>query len=281
MIEIGNCGFDSIHQTAFGIRRPKGSPDYVLLLIKTEAYFEECGVTRDLPANTAILYEKNTYVHYGSKKPYYCNDWLHFMPEESDQGFLRSLSIPFNTPLQLPHFGRLSELARFIVLDKLAGPPYCLQSIDALMRALLYSLASQLCRPADAAASHRNYETLNQLRMSITNAPNKKWSIEAMADLAHMSPSYLQHLYKELFGIACMQECINARLNHARSYLRTTDMPIRTVALLCGYDNETHFMRQFKKFEHMTPSQYRREHQGHLTNTMDNTKENETTLKGD
>ena len=261
MIEIGICGYGSVHQTAFGIRRPKGSPDYVLLLIKTESYYEADDVFYDLPANTAILYEKDTYVHYGSKKPYYCNDWIHFTLADEDLEFLLSLKIPFNTPMTLPYLNQLSEFVRLIVLYKHSGQQYSPQTMDATMKALLYSVASHNYIATDAIMSQKHYETLNMLRLAINNSPNKEWTIKTMANMVHMSPSYMQHQYKELFGITCIQECINARIQCACSYLRTTDMSIQMVALLCGYNNETHFMRQFKKSEKMTPSEYRNRYQ--------------------
>ncbi len=257
MIEIGLCGYGAVHQTAFSIRRPKGSPDYVLLLIKTESYYDKHGQVYDLPANTAILYNKDTYVHYGSKKPYYCNDWIHFTLSGEDLDFLLSLDIPFHTPIILPTLNQLSEFVRLIVLNKHSDRPHRIQIMDATMKALLYSVASQKCTAADTVMAHKNYEILNKLRMDINNSPNKEWAIKTMAKTVHMSPSYMQHMYKELFGITCIQECINARIKCACSYLRTTDMSIHMVALLCGYNNETHFMRQFKKSEQMTPSEYR------------------------
>lgn len=39
-------------------------------------------------------------------------------------------------------------------------------------------------------------------------------------------------------------------------------MSIRSLADFCGYENELHFMRQFKKFVGMTPSQYRLANKG-------------------
>ena len=261
MIEIGACGYSSVHQTAFAIRRPKGSPDYVLLLIKTESYYEERGIIRDLPANIAVLYNKNTYVHYGSHKPYYCNDWIHFTLSGDDSDFLASLHIPFNTPMILPQLNQLSEFVRLVVLNQHSGYSCSRQIMDATMKALLYSISAQTGIASNSIMTNKNYDMLNQLRMEIHNSPNKRWTIETMTKLVHMSPSYMQHQYKKMFGITCIQECILARIRHACFYLRTTDMPVHMVALLCGYDNETHFMRQFKKSEHMTPSEYRSRYQ--------------------
>lgn len=39
MITVGHCGYDSRHRTRLEMRRPGGTPDYTLLLIKTEAFF--------------------------------------------------------------------------------------------------------------------------------------------------------------------------------------------------------------------------------------------------
>lgn len=156
MIEIGICGYGSVHQTAFGIRCPKGSPDYVLLLIKTESYYENDGIFYELPANTAILYNKDTYVHYGSKKPYYCNDWIHFNLAGEDLDFLLSLEIPFNTPMTLPNLNHLSEYVRLIVLNKHQKQRYSPQTIDATMRALLYSVASQKMIATDTIMTQKN-----------------------------------------------------------------------------------------------------------------------------
>lgn len=84
------------------------------------------------------------------------------------------------------------------------------------MRTLLYSLASQLLSSPDEAMENKYYSAMNELRMSILNTPHKKWTIEAMAELVHISPSYLQHLYRELFGVSCIQDVIQARLKSAR-----------------------------------------------------------------
>jgi len=37
-----------------------------------------------------------------------------------------------------------------------------------------------------------------------------------------------------------------------------SDLPIKEISNLCGYKNEVHFMRQFKKLTTLTPTEYRR-----------------------
>lgn len=45
MITVGHCGYDSKHRTHLEMRRPCGTPDYTLLLVKTNAFFSIKGGT--------------------------------------------------------------------------------------------------------------------------------------------------------------------------------------------------------------------------------------------
>lgn len=257
MISVFNCGYDSRHQKPLDMLRPEGSLDYTLLLIKTGAFYEYERTYTDLPPNTVLFYDKHAYVHYGCHTSNYNDDWIHFDLEEEDLPFFTDLKIPFNTPVSLSYVGQLSEYTRLIVMEKHSAQPCRRQILDSLMRTLLYSLSSQIHAQPDRAASHKYYAVMNGLRVSILNAPHRKWTVQSMSESVHLSPSYFQHLYKELFGTSCMQDVISARLKNACFYLRTTEMSIQSLAGFCGYDNEFHFMRQFKKYNHMTPSQYR------------------------
>ncbi|MFV0341405.1 MAG: helix-turn-helix transcriptional regulator [Anaerocolumna sp.] len=212
MIAVTNCGHDSRHRTKFQIQCKNGVPNYILLLVKTEAFFDICGTIKNTKPNMIIIFDKNTYTHYGCEKDYYNDDWIHFdfIEEES---LVETLQLPLNQPIYLPYIITLSNYVRILVQE-----------------------------------SHGN---------SIHNAPHHQLSIDHIAESVHMSPSYFQHLYKNIFHISCIQEVIHARIERAKFYLTTTDMTIKTLSEFCGYKNELHFARQFKKKVGLTPSQYR------------------------
>ena len=48
------------------------------------------------------------------------------------------------------------------------------------------------------------------------------------------------------------------RMAYAARQLSTTDQPIEGVAEACGIDNLSHFYREFKKYNQLTPGQYRK-----------------------
>ena len=50
------------------------------------------------------------------------------------------------------------------------------------------------------------------------------------------------------------------RINHARKLLATTDMKIFDIAEACGFYDQSHFIRTFKRIRRQTPAQYRRAH---------------------
>lgn len=58
MITVGHCGYDSKHRTHLEMRRPCGTPDYTLLLVKTNAFFSIKGERVLTLPGTVILYDK-------------------------------------------------------------------------------------------------------------------------------------------------------------------------------------------------------------------------------
>ncbi len=256
MITVTNCGHDSRHKTKFCMLRKSGVPNYILLLVKTDAFFEFDGKLIPTAPNMAILFDRNTYTHYESAGDFYNDDWIHF--DFIDEPlFLDALHIPFNQPIYLPQMNSLSNYIRLLVKECHSESFHQEQMKDCLMRLLLYNLDSLIVSHPSGSKNDRYYPIINALRMNIHNTPHRNWTVDMMAESVHISPSYFQHLYKEFFHISCMQEVILARIERAKFYLSTTDIPVKVLSDLCGYESDLHFIRQFKKKEGLTPTQYR------------------------
>lgn len=260
MIKVNVCGYDSMHKMALDSVYPNGYDDYTLLLVKTESFFEIDGVITDMPPNTLIIYKPYSYIHYGCKEPHYNDNWIHFELHGEDEDFLERLELPVDRPFILPHMGTLISYSKLVVLEKLSTHSHKEDVMDSLMHALLYSISDQLRTEPNSNTNNKYYHPMKELRMEILNAPYKKWETPELAEKVHLSISHFQHLYKEFFGVTCIQDIISARIKHAQFYLCTSEMSISSLASFCGYENELHFMRQFKKLTGLTPSQYRAAH---------------------
>ncbi|HBN10905.1 MAG TPA: AraC family transcriptional regulator, partial [Ruminococcus sp.] len=98
------------------------------------------------------------------------------------------------------------------------------------------------------------------LREKIYKNPQYKWTVDELCHEMNMSRSYFQLIYRQTFGITCISDVINCKINHAKNILTTTNLSINETAEECGYDNNEHFMRQFKKHTGVTPSEYRKKY---------------------
>lgn len=96
------------------------------------------------------------------------------------------------------------------------------------------------------------------LHLEISNSLEQKHSIARCAKQLNISESYFQLIYKRLFGVSFQQDLILMRVTRARFNLSTSNLSLSQIAEFCGYNNEVHFYRQFKKLTGVTPAQYRK-----------------------
>ena len=108
-----NGGYESRHKKKFKIFRSNGVPNYILLLVKTDACFEIDGIMENTLPNMAILYDRNTYTHYGCDQDDYINDWIHF-DFFDEPSLVDQLHLPLNRPIYLPQLHHLSNYVRLL-----------------------------------------------------------------------------------------------------------------------------------------------------------------------
>lgn len=113
-------------------------------------------------------------------------------------------------------------------------------------------------------AAKSNYidykEQIYRLRRNIISDLQKNWDVDEMARDMGISRSHLQRLYKQIFSVSVKDDVITARIKRAMQLLAHTNMRVQEIAEMCGYNNDNHFMRQFKEKTGLTAAQYRKEH---------------------
>lgn len=72
------------------------------------------------------------------------------------------------------------------------------------------------------------------------------------------SYDHFRHLFKAQTGVSPNHYIIDKRLNKAKRLLEETDDSIEKIAELCGCDNLSQFSYIFKKWNSITPSEYRK-----------------------
>ncbi|MBQ8793630.1 MAG: helix-turn-helix transcriptional regulator [Clostridia bacterium] len=73
-----------------------------------------------------------------------------------------------------------------------------------------------------------------------------------------MSHAHLLRLFKKEYGITPIKYIINKRIELACELLKTTDLSVSSVAFSCGFSDEIHFMKTFKKLIGKSALNYKR-----------------------
>jgi AraC-like DNA-binding protein len=80
---------------------------------------------------------------------------------------------------------------------------------------------------------------------------------DKMADDLKISYSYIRKIVKSLTGKSVLDYINSLRVNEGKRLLRQTNMTIAEIASCLGYNNVQSFNRFFKKFEGITPGEFR------------------------
>ncbi len=103
--------------------------------------------------------------------------------------------------------------------------------------------------------------TIEKVKAYIERNYQKNLTIEFVSSLFYMNRSYLSHLFKEKTGDNFVNYLNTVRLTKAKEQLKNTDKKLYSIAKAVGYDNVKYFFRVFKKYEGLTPEQYRSKYQ--------------------
>ncbi len=79
----------------------------------------------------------------------------------------------------------------------------------------------------------------------------------SVADRFGYNPTYLSALFKKYTGYPLIPYLNRLRVSVSKNLLTNQSLKIYTIASMCGFADEKHYMKLFKRYEGMTPSQYR------------------------
>lgn len=254
---ITYIGHNHIHDMDFNIKRPSGSGDYLALLIKSYCICTLNGKDIIIKPNTFLLFKEGSPQFYRAYKEPFSNDWFHFKLDKNESDYFSKLNIPFETPIALNNLYELSLIIKNMTYEKYSN----LHSSESIIQNYINIFFTQISRQVKSnkiTSKTSSYEKLSLLRSKIYTRPYENWSVNLLAHEICLSPSHFQRLYKKVFGITCIQDVINSRIEAAEYYLSTTSFSVKHISEILGYANYEHFLRQFENKLSCTPSEYRK-----------------------
>lgn len=252
-MNIRAIGWGSIYDPGYRYTAEAESGVYLLVHARTRIRVKG----KILPGGTVIVYDGSEKIEYSAADEYLVCDWVSF-DGESDAEFSDFAEIVFNQPITNTESSFICLLMRDLTAEYYSVASRRMKIIDFMMKTLLMKIAEAGTYGETTTTVDPHYSAMIELREKIYRNPQLKWNVDTMAADVNMSRSYFQHLYREIFGVSCMTDVISGKIEKAKEILSETSCTVSQVAAMCGYDNEEHFMRQFKKIVGVTPTGYRK-----------------------
>ena len=86
---------------------------------------------------------------------------------------------------------------------------------------------------------------------------SKKSCVEDLAKALFISRTHLAVKFKKETGITLTDFILKEKIEEAKRILRYTDKSLMSIGEYLGFSSQSHFSKTFKKYENMTPSEYR------------------------
>ncbi|MCG8434916.1 MAG: AraC family transcriptional regulator [Gammaproteobacteria bacterium] len=143
---------------------------------------------------------------------------------------------------------KFDELLRDL-LAKMLSANKQLSRVSSELKTVKSSTREELCR------------RLGMARDYILSHYNKSVSLEDIAAAAFLSPYHFLRLFKQRYKETPYQFLTRKRIQMAKRMLRDENLSIAEITSATGFESRQSFFRNFRKFCHCAPTDYRREWQ--------------------
>ena len=186
--------------------------------------------------------------------------WLEFDGLRVSE-FVESAGLDLSQPVYRPQSSAQGQRVRDIMLymaDHSDASPLYLTGLLFLFLDLLIQTSST--RRALHGVQLKDFyiqEAINYMERNY----QRELSVEELADVCKLNRSYFSKLFKDSMGCPPQEFLIRLRLAHAADLMKGTRKSIGDIAARCGYPNQLHFSRAFKKRYGISPREWRLENQ--------------------
>jgi YSIRK-targeted surface antigen transcriptional regulator len=85
-------------------------------------------------------------------------------------------------------------------------------------------------------------------------------TLDNLAEICHLSPNYLSSLFKKEVGSSINKYIQQLRVDEAKRLLDLTNYSIAEISAMLNFNDQSYFIKTFKKHTGVTPKQYKNNH---------------------
>jgi len=181
-----------------------------------------------------------------------------------------------NGSILIPDFSNLQDKEKVTVLFRQLlhmsrSKYYTALGTNYLLTLILVEISQQVISGMVSTFSNDTVcinKKLNEIVEWIRINKNNDISVKGIADKFNFNRDYFSRLFKKHLGVGVIEYINSMKVSNAKELLCQSDKTIKEVAYLVGFKDEKYFMKLFKRYEGITPSQFRNAYyQTHLNNS--------------
>ncbi|HEU5397260.1 MAG TPA: AraC family transcriptional regulator [Verrucomicrobiae bacterium] len=243
------------------MERAEGVDQAILIYcVKGEGWCEMAGNSHKIRSGDLLALPPGTPHKYGAdeRRPWTIY-WVH-IKGDNNSFLLSEMGITAARPVlslgQEPELLALFEELLEVVEQGYASSRllYASQILTHLIGLMIWASHHSMAGNPDAAQKVK--QSIAFMKQHLDRAAN----VASFAAMANLSESHYRSLFKDQTGYAPMDYFIRLRIHKACQLLDTTNLTIKEIAQLTGYQDALYFSRAFKAVVELSPVQYRLQH---------------------
>lgn len=202
--------------------------------------------------------------------------WIEMLEKkdtESIQRWMQNEFLSFSRPYPDPEMIRirltsvLAQVRRYMKSAHLHNDPWerhyhdVFETIvkDPVVYQIVQSTMNFIIGVVSAASMERRSTASEEMiALMEANYWNPDWNLSACADQLGINKSTLSRRFQKQNGQKFSELLIRIRIREANRLMKETDITLDEVARLCGFGTASYFSAVYKKYEKLTPSDFRK-----------------------
>ncbi len=239
------------------LSKPKGDKDYTFIHFITSVQINLGGKVVTTAPGACIFYKPSTPQWFYSENDMVHN-WMHCTGALGD--LLQEYKIPCAKLLYPDNTSFISDIFHKLETEYFSENQDKEKLMNAYLNEFLIKFSRAIyCNSANEHIGRKLRKKMRDARQYVLSHPERDWTVAQMATIASLSASRFHAVYKTMFASSPMRDLISARIDYAKSLLLSDeDKTVCEIAEKLGYNDQYHFIRQFKSVIGKTPGAYRK-----------------------
>ena len=137
--------------------------------------------------------------------------------------------------------------------------PYYYVKLKSLFYAFFYEmLAANHITPADQTEQNKSLASIKYVLDYINAHYNEPLTAKELTELSNYSEYYFMKLFRQYTGKTLIEYINDLRLEKSKTLLLHSDASVTEVALECGFNNTSYYIKKFQQANGMSPHKFRK-----------------------